>query len=192
MKFWPKASPVLRLQNLIHEGAHAFDHQIGDAGYFSYNTCAETAKTEKLTSQRLGTPDSYSCFVHYLKYDTGIKSRAESYKGKTLNVTQDPGGPIDLDGTDEKTPMFRIDGVPPFGNFQFRWVIADAADNRYLMRSDTGNPFEFGNHTAAYIGAATRTSLKTRGVTAATMICRAMIPTQTDIVQELTVQFIGV
>jgi hypothetical protein len=192
MAFWPKASAVLRLQNLIHEGAHAFDYEIGDAGYFSYNTCAETATTEKLTSQRLGTPDAYSCFVHYLKHDTGIKARAESYKGKALNVTQDPGGPIDLDGTDEKTPMLRIGGVPSFGNFQFRWVIADAADNRYLMRADTGNPFEFGNHTAVYIGAATRALLKTNGVAAATIICRAMIPTQTDIVLEVPVQFIGV
>jgi uncharacterized protein DUF4157 len=192
MKHWPGVSRVLRLQNLIHEGAHAFDHQVGDAGYFDYRTCAETASTEKLTSQRLETPDSYSCFVHYLKYDTGIKARAESYKGKTLAVTQDPGGPIDLNSTNEKAPMFRISGVPPHSGFQFRWVIADPADKRYLMRADTGNPFQFGNHTATFIGIPTRTLLKQRGITTAKVICRAMIPAQTDMLFEVPVAFTGV
>lgn len=87
--------------------------------------------------------------------------------------------------------MFRISGVPPFSGFKFRWVIADPTDNRYLMRADTGNPFEFGNHTATFIGAPTRALLKQRGVSTGKVICRAMIPTQTDRLFELPVQFVA-
>jgi len=193
MKNWPGASEVLRLQNLIHEGAHAFEHLVGDSGYFSYHTCAETASTETLgTGGRLGTPDAYSCFVHYLKHDSGIRARAESYKGKTLAVTQDPGGPIDLNGADEKTPMFRLSGIPVHSGFQFRWVIADSLDRRYLMRADSGNPFEFGNHTETFIGTPTRALLKQRGILSAKVIVRATIPTQTDRLIEVPVRFTGV
>ena len=79
MNAWPNVSGVLRSQNLIHEGAHAYDKQVGDPGYFDYNTCAETASSENLRApQRLGTPDAYSCFVHYMKYDRGVPARAES------------------------------------------------------------------------------------------------------------------
>ena len=191
MNSWPNVDAVLRSQNLIHEGTHAFGHLVGDPGYFDYYTCAETASTEKLTSQRLDTPDSYSCFVHYLRHDTGILARAQSYKGASLTMTQAPGGPIDLNSTAEKTPMFSMTGVPPHSGFQFRWVIADAADKRYLMRADTGDPFEFGNHTSTFIGVPTRTLLKQGRISSARVICRVVIPAIGERLFELPVQFTG-
>jgi len=40
---------------------------------------------------------------------------------------------------DVKQIVFYDPGVGTQGGFQFRWVIADAADKRYLMRADTEN-----------------------------------------------------
>lgn len=181
MNAWPGASAKLRSLNMIHEGAHAFSWLIGDPGYFDYYTCEETAETEPLdVAHRLDTPDAYSCFVSYVKYDTGIPARADQYRGLGLSLQQDPAGPVNLNGTDEKNPLFKMAGAPDHSGFLYRWVIADDTDRRYLMRADTGNPFRFGPHPTAYIGAATRALLKERGITSGLVLCRVQVSERRD------------
>jgi hypothetical protein len=173
MNSWPGVSQTLRAGNLIHEGAHAFAWLVGDPGYFDYQTCAETAATSSLTTgSRLATSDAYSCFVYYMLHDTGIPARAESYRGANLVMTQTPAGSVNLNAADVRSPMFSITGAPSHSGFRFRWIVADSQNRSYLMRADSGNPFEFGNHPIAYIGAATRALLKDRGISQVEVRCR--------------------
>ncbi len=191
MNSWPGVSQILRLQNLIHEGAHAFDKMVGDTGYFDYNTCGETKKTEKLTTERLRTPDSYSCFVHYMKYDAGIPDRAKAYKGQTVEIFQALAGPIDLNAAEVHFPIFTAVGVPPFSGFKFRWTLTDAQNNVYQMQADAGDPYQFGDVTQVYIGAATRAQLKQKRVANATVNCSVRTTTGAERVLTHPVQFTG-
>ena len=189
MNAWPGVSQTLRAKNLIHEGAHAFSWLVGDPGYFDYHTCAETAATSRLgPASRLGVPDAYSCFVYYMRHDTGIPARAQQYRGANLAMTQTPAGPVDLNSTDVLAPMFTMTGVPQHSGFGFRWIVADSQNRSYLMRADTGNPFEFGNHPSTYIGAATRALLKERGITQAEVRCRVAFIDGTERLFTTTVQ----
>src|SRR2546421_3686683 len=139
MNAWPGSTDRLRTLNIIHEGAHAFSWMIGDTGYFTYATCEETGDTAVLgTALRLGMPDAFSCFVSYLRYDSGIIARAESYRGSHLALTQAPPGPIDLNGPDPQNPMFQITGIPDHSGMRLRWMLADASDERYLLRDTRG------------------------------------------------------
>ena len=189
MNSWPTVGKVLRLQNLIHEGVHAYEKMIGDQGYFNYYTCAETASSEKI-NWRLGTPDCYSCFVHYMQHDTGIIARANTYRGSSLVLVQDPVGTIDLNSPNETTPMFRMIGVPPHSGFKLRWVIADGNDNRYLMRATSGNPFEYGDFQETFIGVPTRKLLKQRSINSAQVFCRVLMPEVGDQLIKIPVNFI--
>lgn len=192
MNAWPTASAQLRSLNMIHEGGHAFGHMMGDNAYFSRAGCAETATTEGLSpARRLDTPDAYSCFVSYLRYESGIEARADQYRGLGLALSQVPAGAVDLNSTDEHTPLFQMTGVPSFSGFRFRWIIADPSDNRFLMRADTGDPFQFGPHPTAFIGAPTRTLLKQRGITSGQVICRADVPESGERLFTLDVTFTG-
>lgn len=189
MNAWPGVSQTLRSGNLIHEGAHAFSWIVGDTGYFDYHTCAETSATAPLaTPQRLDTPDAYSCFVYYMRHDTGIPARAQAYRGANLAMTQTPAGPVDLNSADVRSPMFTMTGVPTHSGFRFRWIVADSQNRSYLMRADSGNPFEFGNHPSVFIGAPTRALLKERGISQVEVRCRVAFIDGTDRLFTTTVQ----
>jgi hypothetical protein len=71
-----------------------------------------------------------------LKHDSGIGA-GRILQGKILRLLK-----IRTDRSQRhrrKTPMFRLSGIPHSG-FQFRWVIADSLDRRYLMRAESGQP----------------------------------------------------
>ncbi|HXU46558.1 MAG TPA: DUF4157 domain-containing protein [Thermoanaerobaculia bacterium] len=177
MNAWPDSTDRLRTLILIHEGGHAFSWMVGDSGYFGYEDCAEDESTSGLdTAARLRTPDAFSCFVSYLRYDTGIEDRARSYRGANLAIEQRPAGPIDLNGPDPHSPMFSITGVPDNSGFRFRWVLADGDDRRYLMRDDSGVTFDYGSYARSYIGGPTRALLRERGIHQGKVLCRVDVP----------------
>lgn len=177
MNSWRGASDVLRAMVLIHEGAHAFKHMVGDSGYFDYGTCGQSAATAGLsTSDRLRNPDSFSCFVQYMRHDAGIVARAASYKGTSLGLTQTPAGPVNLAGADPKVPLFTVSGVPDNSGFKFKWSVLDGAGRAYAMQSDRGDPNSFGDARDAYIGAATRTTLRQLHGSTGKVICQVQVP----------------
>src|SRR5215216_139475 len=126
---------------------------------------------------RLDNADSYSCFVYNLlhQHTAVLAARAAEYRGAALTLVQKPTGAIDLNSPDVKVPQFTMDGIPQSSGFQCRWVIADSSDNRYLMRSDSGDPFQFGPCAPTFIGAPTRALLRSKGITTANVLCRVQI-----------------
>lgn len=177
MNSWPGASDVLRAMVLIHEGAHAFKHMVGDNGYFTYGTCGQSAATAGLsTADRLRNPDSFSCFVQYMRHDTGLVGKAASYKGTSLGLTQTPAGPVNLAGDDPKVPLFAVSGVPANSGFKFKWSVLDGAGRAYAMQSDRGDPNSFGDALNVYIGAATRTTLRQLHGTTGKVVCQVQVP----------------
>lgn len=94
-------------------------------------------------------------------------------------MVQDPAGPVALPGN-PAVPRFRVTGDPPNSAFTFRWVLADRQDRRYLLRATTGSPFDFGPHVEVTVGEPTRALLRTRGVTDATVLMRALVPSVGD------------
>ena len=192
MNSWPGATAVLRAMVLIHEGAHAFKHMVGDNGYFDYGTCGQSAATAGLsTSDRLRNPDSFSCFVQYMRHDTGIVVRAASYKGTSLGLTQTPPGPVNLAGLDPKVPLFAVNGVPDNSGFKFKWSVLDGAGRAYAMQSDRGDPNSFGDALNAYIGAATRTTLRQLHGSTGKVICQVQLATGGSRSFEQPVTFAG-
>ena len=103
MNNWPGASGFA-VTNLVHQGAHPFDHQIGDSGYFDYHTCGETASTGEPWGRWAAGHAGCVLVLRALRHDT----TAESRRGPNLARQNScgysrSGGPIDLNGTtDEK------------------------------------------------------------------------------------------
>jgi len=88
--------------------------------------------------------------------------------GLTL-VRVDGSGPVSL-GTEthfEVRPRPRRTSA-----LSYRWVIADRADNRYLLWGPDGDVFRYTHQYGAYIPARTRELLRRRGVVQAEVLCR--------------------
>lgn len=100
----------------------------------------------------------------------------EAINSGKLHLEQTVGSdPVDLSqaGDDPTTaPRYEVKPVPIEHNLEFRWIVRDPQDRTYLMRGLSGGTFQFGSQTSAFIGAATRALLKSRGVTQAKVQCR--------------------
>jgi hypothetical protein len=90
-------------------------------------------------------------------------------------------------------PTFSVSGLPTGHHLRFRWVITDAADNRYLMWGRGGSVFRYGRQSSAYIGSQTRAMLMERDIRSATILCRAIAAEgrslETDVQLRLPVTF---
>ncbi len=61
-------------------------------------------------------------------------------------------------------------------NLLARWMIKDAANERYRMRgNDESLVDRFGNQLNAYVNAPTRQLLREKGITNATVLCRVHV-----------------
>jgi hypothetical protein len=187
---WRGLSAAQQAETVIHEGSHRFNGTNDDGGYFSLEGDESGATAGQLPGVRLNNADSYTAFCIYLtrKPPAEVEDLGEGYRGNQLAVEQDPTGPIALPGTPD-SPRLRIRGNPPNSGFTFRWVIADRQDRRYLMRADSGNPFQFGPHVEVRIGAPTRALLQSRGIADATVLMRALIPAAGDRLISVPVTF---
>ena len=89
------------------------------------------------------------------------------------------GTTIDIFGTaagSANGPHFEVGPVVPGHNLLARWMIKDAADNRYRMRgNDESFVDHYGNQLNAYINAPSRQLLRDRGITRATILCRVRV-----------------
>jgi hypothetical protein len=197
MADWDSHSIIFRRRLIVHEGSHRFN-STDDEGYFANNDCSETAGTAGLgKSDRLDNADSYACVVFHLLHspEGDMESQLEDYAGRSLaGIEQTPAGAIDLNATDTKKPMFSIrkkTGPLAFiPGFEYRWIIRDADDRRYLMIGMDGESvLRFGDHVIARIGGPTRALLKERGITAAKVLCRAKVPRRDSQLFELDVTF---
>jgi hypothetical protein len=84
-----------------------------------------------------------------------------------LNLT----GPTSVDLNTEK-PTFTVGNLPRGEVLLFRWIIADADNNSYLMYGDAGPVQQYGSQSSAYIGSGTRKLLKEKGIHEAYVLCR--------------------
>ena len=193
---WGSHGLLYQRHLVLHEGSHRFNNT-DDEGYFG-SDCRDSAATAGLSkSDRLDNADSYACVVHHLLHspEGDMESLLEDYTGRSLGgLEQTSAGPIDLNATDTKKPLFSIrktDGpLATIPGFEYRWVIRDANDRRYLMIGlDGESVFRFGDHVLAHIGRKTRALLKERGITEATVLCRASIPRRDTKLFELDVRF---
>jgi Lysine-specific metallo-endopeptidase len=194
MGFWDGAGEAYRSRTLIHEGAHRF-FNAGDKGYFA--DCVESSQTDGLTSaQRRDNADSYACVVTYLARlsPAELRLRVRGLHGETIRgIVQDPAGAVALADPEVARPSFVLaaragDSLP--ASAQYRWVIADVQDRRYLMWGDQGGVFEFGaGNTKAHISAKTRELLRQRGIREAKVLCRVRIVGGGEFLHELTVRF---
>ena len=186
---WPKRTPTSRAKLLIHEATHLFSG-VDDNGYFGRG-CAESEQTKAVTtSDRLDNADSYSCFVYHLVQGAAaINTSAESARGTALKLVQDPTGPIDLGAAEAKSVSFRIENAHP--DFQFRWTIVDKDDQRYLVRTSSGevSRAEYMAEKSIYIPEKTRALIKERGLTNAVLRCRVLRLGKEEQVLDLPIEF---
>jgi hypothetical protein len=192
---WEQASAERRASVLIHEGAHRFFNAT-DEGYFA--NCQESEQTGPLNAaDRLNNADGYACVVAYLAQGDAadLRRRVRWLRGETITgISQTPAGPIDLNSADVRSPDFSVafDNGGPAGLASYRWVIADPADQRYLMWSELGGVFEFGTQNRyAYIPSKTRALLKERGIRQATVLCRVRIPAGAERLYQLPIALSG-
>ena len=89
------------------------------------------------------------------------------------------GTTIDLSGTTPGSangPHFSVGPIIPGHNLQARWMIKDAANERYRMRgADESFVDRYSNQLDAYINAPSRELLRHRGITSATVLCRVIV-----------------
>jgi hypothetical protein len=198
MGHWDSDNDTYHAHALIHESAHLFC-QTSDAGYFDSRDCTDTSDTASLgQASRLDNADSFACFVRMTIASDAMsltESRAD-YSGATMfEIRQLPVGAIDLNAADVRRPLFSVHKATmrpaaTIPGFQFRWVIRDENDNRYLMIGIDGESvFHFGDHVWARIGRATRALLKERGIRVAEVLCRLSIPQIGDRLLTLPVTF---
>ncbi len=183
---WAGLNEDQRSRIVTHEGAHLYVHASDAGGYFLTSGCAETGSTAASTSEtRLNNADSYACIVHYLTSTIpGVLSqwRADLSGSTQLQIVQNPQGAIDLDSADTDSPTFEIQRSSTgrsFFNpvFSYRWIIADAADERYQMRNILGGlAFRYGPHDVTIISSRTRALLRSREIRSADILCRVRIP----------------
>jgi hypothetical protein len=186
MGIWPRLNEVRRSHIITHEGAHLFVGASDDGGYFEMHGCAETSSTASSPSEtRLNNADSFACLVHYLtRTPPGVLSQwAADLSGSTqLQIAQDPQGVIDLDSNVTDSPRFEVNRAStgePFFNpvISYRWIIADNADERYLMRNIFGAlAYAYGEHEVTIIPARTRALLRSRAIRSARVLCRVRTP----------------
>ncbi len=149
-----------RSGNIIHEGAHQYLGMF-DRGYFVINTCNESTHPAgnfdpgdqdsgtagDNPSYRLENADSYSCFVHYLRYTprANLDNRAASYHGENLFIeSEDFNFVIYTQVTTPQLRPFYISGLPHNSGFRFRW--------RIRANGETFNPSSIvgGIHAGAF------------------------------------------
>jgi hypothetical protein len=98
-----------------------------------------------------------------------------------LGITSlDNGGTtIDISGTvsgSANGPHFEVGPIVPGNNLRARWMIRDAANERYRMRGDDESLVDrYGDQLNAYINAPTRELLRDKGITSATVLCRVLV-----------------
>jgi len=197
-KEWGSLDDAQRTHLIIHESIHRFG-DVADKGYYdSQGGCADSGDTLGLrTSQLLDNADSYACLVRLLLQsgESELEGRIKLRSGAMLVLRQSEDGDIDLNGPHAMVPYFTIGNpgangeVDIPGGMQFRWIIADDADNRYSMMGLEGPVMEYGNRGIAYIPAGTRALLRKRGIRQAKILCRALIPHVGDRLFELPVRF---
>jgi hypothetical protein len=198
MGSWDSASATDRAHTLIHEGSHRFN-ATSDEGYFNSPDCTESADTAPLGPvSRLDNADSYACFVMMVVTGNAAAlatERADFSGTTTLEIRQTPAGAIDLNATSPRHPLFTVHRATEPAlfsrpGFLYRWVIRDSDDRRYLMVGLGGEQvFQFGEHSVARIGLATRALLKQRGIRSAEILCRVQIPRVGDRLLTLPVTF---
>lgn len=90
----------------------------------------------------------------------------------SLKIVQDSQGEINLN----TGASFRTEPRPIYIDaLEYRWIIIDGQDNRYLMWGDNGSVFEYSSQPRAYIPSQTRLLLKQRGIKNATIRCRVQV-----------------
>ena len=193
-QFYPR-----RLKSIIvlHEGTHRYALK-GDKFYFD-NRCHETGDSlGKHQVHRLANADSYACIVHHLAYTSGptlrnLANRAGAqgqHTGLPLQLSQQPGGTINLDSGNALSPQFEIGGAPVPDTYQYRWMIMDEQDRRYLMWGASGTRVSsFGSENAAYIPSRTRALLKSNNVSDGYVLCRVRIGADNTRLFRLPVNF---
>ena len=94
-----------------------------------------------------------------------------------LEINSLEGETIDISSTstdDSDAPRFEIAPLTISNDLQFRWIIADDSDRRYLMWGDSGDVKHFGNHPSAFIRHRTRDLLRRENISSARILCRAI------------------
>ncbi|MDC8005369.1 DUF4157 domain-containing protein [Aureisphaera galaxeae] len=94
-----------------------------------------------------------------------------------LHIVSSSGNTVDISSTSTDiadAPEFSISPLTITNDLQFRWIIKDSSDRRYLMWGTSGSVKHFGNHPQAFIQHRTRDLLRRRGITRATILCRAI------------------
>lgn len=185
---------------MIHELAHYALLATDSAGYFE-DDCRESETTVAAgTSSRLGTADSYSCFVKNWVGGSSAdrtETRGDLTGANIAGIQQTPPGAIDLNAPSPRRPLFAMrltrGPIAIIPGVSYRWSLRDPADNAYLMTDTSHNDLQqfrpASESVLAMINTPTRDLLKQRGITSGRVICRATSPVFGDRVFEVAVTF---
>ncbi len=94
-----------------------------------------------------------------------------------LEIISQEGETVDISSastSDSDAPRFEIGPLTISNDLQFRWIIADDSDRRYLMWGDSGEVKHYGNHSSAFIRHRTRDLLRRENIRSARILCRAI------------------
>ncbi len=96
---------------------------------------------------------------------------------RRLRISSAQGNTVDISSTSTNisdAPEFSIGPLSVTNDLQFRWIIKDSANRRYLMWGTSGSVKHYGSHQRAFIQHRTRALLRSRGIRSATVLCRAI------------------
>ncbi|TKJ38542.1 hypothetical protein CEE37_12310 [candidate division LCP-89 bacterium B3_LCP] len=124
----------------------------------------------------ISIPDAYFSGIsepielsRYIQDELNVRESTRLFDAGFSLSRSSGSGPINL------TADAHFEVLPPSrraGAVGYRWIIADDADNRYLMMGSRGSVFRYSTQNNAHIPSGTRALLRQRNVTSATVLCR--------------------